>query len=655
MKERIWKRQNLRRLATTLLAGIMAVALLPASALAIQAETVDPDMMYIVASAQIRDDPFDFDSGSDAAKLENAAKTFPASFDLRHCDTDGDGVYENYVTPVKLQNPFGTCWGFGAIAAAEISLLGSGLAQADGYGPVADPANGVKELNLSEKHLANFTFTALNDRNNGQDGEGLHYADGTTASERFNTGGQMFYATELFASGIGPNLEDRGSLDPGDESILTYQGRNGFVEFQRANMDNKGDYRLTPVWYSSEDDWSIPEQYRFYASYRLKESYELPSPAGKDDDYAYCYNEAGTNAIKEQLLAKRGVTIAFHADSSMPGQDPGKEAYISENWAHYTWDDASANHAVCIVGWDDSYPKENFPAGHHPEADGAWLVKNSWGAAANSGFADNGYRHWGIRDEDGKATGYFWLSYYDRSLTNPEAFAFDKSNVGHKFYVEQYDMFPASKISELTIDTETGMANVFRAEGDSVLSQISFQTATPGVEVSYAIYLLEEGFDSPVSGDPVVTGSAVYPYGGYHKVTLPEGKQVEMEKGQLFSVAVEEKTPSGSWAYVLPQAYSGELLTDLGLPNTPQCVINEKESFCYTDSAWHDMSDKAFASLLTLGGDMSGMDILSLLAAADDSVETQIDNFPIKAYLEPVGEVAGNDIDPDPQRTAEPA
>ena len=172
-------------------------------------------MLAVIASAQVQADAFDFESEEDANALEQAAKSFPASFDLRSCDTDGDGVDENYVTPVKFQNPFGTCWGFGAIAAAEISLLGSGLAQADGYGPVAEPENGVKELNLSEKHLAYFTFTALNDRNDDQDGEGLHYPDGTTASERFNTGGQMFYATELFASGIGPNLEDRGGLPHG--------------------------------------------------------------------------------------------------------------------------------------------------------------------------------------------------------------------------------------------------------------------------------------------------------------------------------------------------------------------------------------------------------------------------------------------------------
>ena len=651
MKEQNGKRWRLRRPVSALLAGILAASLLPASALAARTETIDPDMTQIIASAEVQSDPFDFDSEGDAGELEREAQSFPASFDLRHCDTDGDGVYENYVTPVKLQNPFGTCWGFGSIAAAEISLLGSGLAQADGYGPVADPENGIKELNLSEKHLTYFTFTALNNRNSSQNGEGLQYPDGTSAADRLGTGGMLFYATSLFSSGIGPNLEDRTGLDAGDEDILVYKGKNGFVEFQRADM-NDGSVQLTPVWYSMYDDWSIPEKYRFCVSYRFKESFELPSPAGKDEDGAYVYNEAGTNAIKEQLLAKRGVGIAFHADSSIPDQNPEGDTYISENWAHYTWDQQSMNHGVCIVGWDDNYPKENFVSGHQPPADGAWLVKNSWGSAENSEFYENGYRNWGIRNEEGKATGYFWLSFYDQSLTCPEAFAFDKSNVGHQFYVEQYDYLPAREVSEVTVEKETGMANVFRAEGDSVLSELSFQTATPGTEVTFAVYLLDEGFDNPVKGEPVFSGTETYAYGGYHKVTIPKSQQVEMKKGQLFSVAVKEQTPSGSWAYILPMGVSGDLLTAMGLTNIPNSVINEKESFFFTDSAWHDMSDKAFVDALVATSDVLGAE--DSLSEMGMTVEYHCDNFPIKAYLEPVGEVVNDDIDPDPEKYAEP-
>ena len=41
----------------------------------------------------------------------------PAKLDLRNYNG------YNYVTPVKMQNPFGTCWAFAAIATAETSFL----------------------------------------------------------------------------------------------------------------------------------------------------------------------------------------------------------------------------------------------------------------------------------------------------------------------------------------------------------------------------------------------------------------------------------------------------------------------------------------------------------------------------------------------------
>ena len=627
-------------MASALLAGLMAASLLPASAFAIQAKEIPPDMMDIIVSAEVKDDAFDFESEEDANRLDQAAASFPSRFDLRACDTNGDGVMENYVTPVKLQNPFGTCWGFGATAAAEISLLGSGLAQDDGYGPVADPDNGVKELNLSEKHLTVFTFTAINDRNLPQHGEGMQFPEGSTTADKLNNGGWMFFATGRYASGMGPNLEDRSGLDAGDEDILVYHGKNSFVDYMKLSIKNDGVYSLVPDSYSDQDDWSIPEKYRFMASYRLKESYELPSPASEDEEtWEYCYNEAGTNAIKEQLLAKRGVTIAFCADTSMPGQSNDNDGYISENWAHYTWDAASPNHAVCIVGWDDNYPKENFVKGHQPPADGAWIVKNSWGSATESEFYNNGYRHWGVRNEDGQATGYFWLSYYDQSITAPEAFAFDKSNVGSSFYIEQHDFMPVNEVNEITVDTETGMANVFRADGDARLSELSFQTATPGAKVTYAVFLLDENFEHPTKGTPVLTGSATYPYGGFHKVTLPESQQVDVKAGQLFSVAIKEETPSGKWCYVLPENMNGELMELFGAVSSSVSVINPKESYFYTDSAWHDMSDTEFLDVM-LGEGYTDM--------------MTIDNFPIKAYLEPTGPAPDDDIDPDPSLYCEP-
>lgn len=521
---------------------------------------------------------------------------------------------------------------------------------------MADPAKGIKELDLSEKHLAYFTFTALNDRNDPQNGEGMQYPEGTTTAQRFNTGGWTFFATSLFASGIGPNLEDRSGLDKGDEDLLTYKGRNGLVYFVKTDADNTGNYRLMPICYAGQDDWSLPEQYRFYASYRLKESYQLPSPAVFSEEGEYSYDAHGTNAIKEQLLAKRGVSIAFHADTSLPGQAADSSKYISENWAHYYGEGGnSCNHIVCIVGWDDSYPKESFVPGNQPPADGAWLVKNSWGADTNEDFAANGNSHWGIRDAEGRFTGYFWLSYYDQSLKAPEAFAFDRSNVGQEFYVEQYDYLPADQIFEVTADTESGMANVFRVEEDSVLSQLSFETATPGTKVTYEIYLLNQGFSGPTEGSPVVSGSQTFPMGGYHKVTLPESQQVEMKNGQLFSVAVKEQTPSGDWAYILPQSYAGNLLAAFGAASSARSVINEKESYFFTDSGWQDLSEQSVLDALLAKVDNFDANELAVLEEFGYTIEPVIDNFPIKAYLEPVGSAVDTGIDPDPARNPEPA
>ena len=41
--------------------------------------------------------------------------------------------------------------------------------------------------------------------------------------------------------------------------------------------------------YSIDDDWGIPDKYRFYQSYRLKDSYILPCPAQYEDEMEAVY------------------------------------------------------------------------------------------------------------------------------------------------------------------------------------------------------------------------------------------------------------------------------------------------------------------------------------------------------------------------------
>ena len=258
-----------------------------------------------------------------------------------------------------------------------------------------------------------------------QNGEGQYIEESRNTPEGLtdflNRGGSSLKSESALMQGIGPSHE---SSDPQFE----YRGNESSVFYRWI------DGRMQKYLYSSKDTWSISDDLRFKSDYSVRESHDLTLTGYVDENYTY--NEEGTKAIKEVLLNLRGVEIAFCADTSMPGIDNNTE-FISSDWAHYTYLPNYANHAVTVIGWDDNYPKENFIEGSvrmvmgdgktvtidkQPTANGAWLVKNSWGSA-ESEFPDRQNAEWGIV-ENGVHTGYFWLSYYDKSLARESAISY---------------------------------------------------------------------------------------------------------------------------------------------------------------------------------------------------------------------------------------
>lgn len=584
--------------------------------------------------------PFDFADGDALAELKAEAAAYPSSYDLRHVPTE-DGGEVSYVTPVKVQNPYCTCWGFAAIAAAESSLLSSGLVQEYGY-----DAN---TLDLSEKQVAFFATSYLNDPEHSQHGEGFHFkkqnkADEKSYSYRYDTGGLALMATSVFASGIGPVLEKRFDPETGElveDPLFSYRGKNAEAAYWEAptQFDDDGQpvsdsYHLVPVWYSKNDDWYIPDDYRFYQEFRLKDSLVLPSPAGTDEDGNYVFRQEGVDAIKQQISQyHRAVDISFAAESYVPGQDTTGKLYMSDKWAHFTNEQVWANHSVTVVGYDDNYPRENFSSSTEnggpaqPGGNGAFLIKNSWGSELND-FPNNGHRHWGLLDgqdgvpydpnakpkEGNLATGYFWLSYYDRSLYDPEVLIFDKLNNENGYYVEQLDFLNISQVTDIGSDEETWMANVFTAEATSALSEISVMTTAPGTTVYYSIILLPDNglYDAPTEGIEIAAGDASFEYGGYHRIQLDTPRV--LAKDQKFAVLISESVGDRYHLCVSAEQNYDELYYYyVG-------IVNKGESYFYDGTGWKDLAKYESKT--------------ELLPCYTKSLA--VDNFPIRAYLDPI-------------------
>ncbi len=532
-------------------------------------------------------DSYSFTDQKTENALLNEGKSYPAAYDLRT---------ENLVTPVKLQNPFGSCWAFAAISAAETSLINQGLV----------PDNSV---NLSERHLAYFTYTSIQDERSSQYGEG--YKDkGMSASEKLGIGGNSALASAVMASGAGPVLE-------GSDPDFIYKGQYGNKD-QRIMPNGQ----MEDFSYSANDNWSIPYERRNEADFALKESYILPIPAQIDENKEYSYNEAATTAIKKQLLEGRAVQIGFLADQAAPGDDDIDPVMLSDTWAHYTTYVNVANHAVTIVGWDDTIGAEGSPVQFREDSNpikdrfgpGAWLVKNSWGSGENE-FPNKGTGTWGIRNEDGDGTGYFWLSYYDHSIANVETVAFEENQGG---VMEAYDYMPPIEMHETGFESEVKSANMFYASANEVLDQISFYTTHPNTSVHYDVYVTRQDSPNPEAGLLVASGDfGPYEFGGFHKekiTSVDPARPVTLMYGQSFSIVITEKRSDGQYSVCLPIAPAKDY----------ESVVNSGESSFYQNGRWYDLRDTDACS--------------DLLELDPDYQEMTADNFPIKGYAQPLGD-----------------
>lgn len=420
---------------------------------------------YIDEDGQ-RTDTLDSDSTAESNRslLSKKATNIPSSYDLRE---------SNAVTSIKDQGLTGCCWAFAAIKSLESNLIMKGLSSAD-------------NTDLSESHLTWYSLHTSTQTSDPLYNEGvsLSSSDNTSA---YQSGGSALLGTFALARWSGAVYEATAPFS--GDTIAS-------ISSMANNMASKD------------------------ATLRYTKNYLLSD--------ATCYDGATLEQIKKALMTYGAMDVSYYYNEKYENVSSDKQiSYYQERLTGEVALD-EANHSVTIVGWDDSYSKENFGPDYQPSHDGAWLIANSYGTS----YGQNGY---------------FWISYEEPSLTEFYSFQANTTNTYDNNY--QYDAIGWGTAISSSSSTSLSAANIFTANNNytQLLKAVGIYTVTDNQPYTIKIYRNVTA-GKPTSGTLASTINGTQDFSGYHTITLPSA--VSLKAGEKFSVVITYERKDQNTGYI---------------------------------------------------------------------------------------------------------
>lgn len=359
-----------------------------------------------------------------------------------------------YTPEVRSQAPYGNCWAHSAFACLEIAMIKDNLGSPD-------------TLELSIPHGIYYYFRPVVDPLDGT-ADDYVVTDDKTVTSMLQDGG--------FASYIG-------------NSTLAWQG---------------------PV---------LAQDFLGYTELNEKYNFVEVSEALDTEEYAYGNKAAIVTEMAEsrrpnieemkRAIVKYG-SVGINYDSDI-------NYYNTENSAQYCPIYSVVDHAVTVVGWDDTYSKNNFK--QKPLDDGAWLVRNTGGES------------YGI-------DGYFWLSYDDKSMETVTGYRVVAADTYDNNY-QYYGIRNSKEVIYGKQGKEIDAVNVFEIQKEKeLLKAVQFSVAYNNLDYSVQIYKNPTEDGNPLSGkallDTPITGAEEW--NGIYTVDLDQ--PVWLEQGDRIAVCV---------------------------------------------------------------------------------------------------------------------
>ena len=254
----------------------------------------------------------------------------------------------------------------------------------------------------------------------------------------------------------------------------------------------------------------------------LDESLRYQSIAHLQNTESYPLDEPQTVKAK---IAEKGPMILMYYNSN---DDP-----ISAQHGYYNADYAECKeqgtlsgmlHDVVVVGWDDSFAKENF--NDQPPADGAWIIRDSQSERIKNG------------------NDYFYMSYYEPSIQL--FYQLDFEPVTNYANVYHYNCSDLTTLFASNDQNGMYMANVFQAEIEETITAVGLFTNLPSESCQISLYALDANYTDPQDGTLIEQFDWCAEYYGFHTVKLPQSFTAAAD--QIYSVVI--RLPIGNQYYV---------------------------------------------------------------------------------------------------------
>ena len=267
--------------------------------------------------------------------------------------------------------------------------------------------------------------------------------------------------------------------------------------------------------------------------------------------------------IKEAVFKYGGVQTSIY--TTLQNSVSTSVFYNSQTNAYCYQGSEKPNHDVVIIGWDDSYPKENFST--PPEEDGAFICQNSWGRE----FGENGI---------------FYISYYDSNIGIHNVVYTKVEDVDNYDTIYQSDL--CGWVGQMGYDRESIYgANVFCAKEQEQIEAAGFYAT--GKDTSYDVYVVKnfEDTDSLEPANRIKVAEGQLSNAGYYTVRFQ--KPVAVEKGERFAVMIYITTPNAVYPMAIEYA-ADELTADVD--------ISDGEGYIsIRGSQWNRVEDQAQSNL----------------------------------------------------------